>query len=409
MTDVRVLVVEDSATQAEEVRVILEAAGMTVAVAPDGRAGLDRFLSDSFDIILSDVVMPRLDGYEMCRELRTHQGAGQQVPVILLTMLNEPRDIVRALESGANAFITKPPRPAHLVGRITALVANRQLRAHAVAGSPIETAFLGMRFAVKPVPDRILDLLLTTFEDMVRAKEELEGREAELVAANEALEAFNYSVAHDLRNPLWHVGGFARLLEGEADRLSSKGQDHVRRIARGARQMEALIDGLLQLSHVERHDLQRVPTDLGSLVAEAIAELQPAVGTRDVRWQVAPLPTVACDPALVKQVFANLLANAVKFTAPRAFAEIAVGVQAGNPPAFFVADNGVGFDMTKAEKLFTPFKRLHSVEVFPGLGIGLATVQRIVRRHGGRVWAEATEEAGARFSFTLGGRRGEWS
>jgi PAS domain S-box-containing protein len=247
-------------------------------------------------------------------------------------------------------------------------------------------------------------------------------RTAQLETANKELEAFSYSVSHDLGAPLRHIGGFSKLLVEEfGSSLDPNAQRYVDRIQSGTQKMGVLVDELLNLARVGRHALSLQPTKLNSIVAEVIAILQPDSLGRQVDWAIADLPAVDCDPVLVKQVFQNLLANALKFTRPhvgaagsspagtraptlRTVIEVSHSEQDGQP-VFMVRDNGVGFNMKYVDKLFGVFQRLHSAEEFEGTGIGLVTVQRIVHKHGGQVWAEAEPDKGAAFYFTLGVRK----
>jgi PAS domain S-box-containing protein len=241
-------------------------------------------------------------------------------------------------------------------------------------------------------------------------------RTAQLGAANKELEAFSYSVSHDLRAPLRHIGGFSKMLMEEfGPTLDPTAQHYLDRIQSGTQKMGLLVDELLSLARVGRQALKRQPSRLNSIVAEVMAILQPESEGRQVEWVIADLPLVECDPILVKQVFQNLLANALKFTRPRAGvnANVRAVIELGYKEedgqlVFMVRDNGIGFDMKYVDKLFGVFQRLHRAEDFEGTGIGLATVQRIVQKHGGRVWAEGETDKGAAFYFTLSvGRQAE--
>jgi PAS domain S-box-containing protein len=235
-------------------------------------------------------------------------------------------------------------------------------------------------------------------------EQRVEERTAKLEAANKELEAFTYSVSHDLRAPLRHIGGFSKLLvEEHGAELSPDAQEYVATIRDSVLQMGRLIDDLLNLARVGRKQLAMQVTGLNSLAEEVMADLKRANPDRLIEWKIETLPFVECDPALIKQVFVNLLSNAVKFTRPRKPAVIELGVaNQDGARAVFVRDNGVGFSMKYANKLFGVFQRLHRSEDFEGTGVGLATVQRIIHKHRGRVWAQAELDKGATFYFTVG-------
>jgi PAS domain S-box-containing protein len=229
-------------------------------------------------------------------------------------------------------------------------------------------------------------------------------RTAQLQAANKELEAFTYSVSHDLRAPLRHINGFSKMLQEEfSTALPSDAQHYVERIQDGTRRMGMLVDDLLNLGRVGRQELRLQATGLKSIVEEVISDLQPEYEGREVEWKVGKLPFVDCDPGLLKQVFQNLLSNALKFSRTRVPAVIEIGQQdEAGTPVISVRDNGVGFSMKYSDKLFGVFQRLHRQEDFEGTGVGLATVQRIIQKHGGHIWAEAELDKGATFYFTIG-------
>ena len=241
-------------------------------------------------------------------------------------------------------------------------------------------------------------------EEVARLNRELRGRVAELMAVNHELESFNYSVSHDLRAPLRHIDGYSKyLLEEYGAELPHPAHRYLEQIRQGARRMGRMVDELLELSHITRLDVVRQATGLNSLVDEVLAELTPELEGRHIEWRIGELPFVDCDPTLTRQVFANLLSNAVKFSRPRKPAIIELGrIPHGGQPVLFVRDNGVGFSMKYAHKLFGAFQRLHRREEFEGTGVGLATVQRIIHKHGGKIWTEAELDKGAAFFFTLG-------
>lgn len=235
----------------------------------------------------------------------------------------------------------------------------------------------------------------------------VEERTAQLEEVNKELETFTYSVAHDLRAPLRHITGFSGiLLEEFSSSLNPQAQTYLQRIQDGTRKMGRLVDELLSLARVGRQEPNMQPAGLNSIVKEVIDMLQPEIEGRQVEWRIGELPFVECDPTLLKQVFQNLISNAIKYSRPRALAVIEIGQTRENEQtAIFVRDNGVGFSMKYADKLFGVFQRLHRSEDFEGTGVGLATVQRIIKKHQGRVWAEAELDRGATFYFTLGGQQ----
>jgi PAS domain S-box-containing protein len=226
----------------------------------------------------------------------------------------------------------------------------------------------------------------------------------ELAASVQELESFTYSVSHDLRAPLRHISGFSRILtEDFGPQLPPEAQHHLQRIQEGTRHMGLLIDDLLNLARVGRRDLRLGVSELRTMVDEVVAELAPECEGRQIEWRIGDLSRVECDRGLMKLALQNLLSNAVKFTRPRPRAVIEIGrAEEDGKPVVFVRDNGVGFSMKYADKLFGVFQRLHRAEDFEGTGVGLATVQRIIHKHGGRIRAEAELGRGATFYFTLG-------
>lgn len=225
-----------------------------------------------------------------------------------------------------------------------------------------------------------------------------------LKAVNAELESFTYSVSHDLRAPIRQIQGFSRILaEHLGDRADPETAHLLRRIDEGSQQMGRLVDDLLHLAQIGQQVAKVRSTGLDSLVDEVVTNMRAEIIDRDIDWRIGALPTVVCDPGLMRIVFTNLLSNAVKYTRPRERAVIEVGQTAKDGQlVIYVRDNGVGFDMKYSDKLFGVFQRLHRVDEFEGAGVGLATVQRIIRKHRGTIWADARLDGGATFSFTLG-------
>ena len=282
-----------------------------------------------------------------------------------------------------------------------------------LAGRRRDGSELPVEISLSPVstPDGVL--VISVIRDMTerrRVEEEirtlndtLARRVAELDAVNTELEAFSYSVSHDLRAPLRSIDGFSQaLVEEYGDRLDDTAADYLRRIRGATRRMGELIDDLLDLSRVTRRELHREEVDLSALASAVLAGLARAEPERQVEIDIAAGLMGHGDPHLLRLALDNLLGNAWKFTSRQPSARIEFGArQEGDRPVYYVSDNGVGFDMAYADKLFGAFQRLHAGHEFPGTGIGLATVQRIVLRHGGRVWAQSEMGQGATFFFTL--------
>jgi len=249
--------------------------------------------------------------------------------------------------------------------------------------------------------------LMNILEDVEAERVEVERAKGLLEAANRELEAFSYSVSHDLKAPLRAIGGFSRaVVEDYAPRLDDEGKKYLGLIASSADHMGRLIDDLLAFSRLGRQEMVRTDVDLGAMAEAVFDELAATVPERALRLEVGPVPHLEGDSGMFRQVLVNLLANAIKFTRARKAARVEFG-WAPASSAWYVKDNGVGFDVRYVDKLFGVFQRLHSSSEYEGTGVGLALVQRIVARHGGRVWAESELDRGATFYFSLprGGRK----
>lgn len=406
---IKILIAEDSPTQAEQLRYVLEQQGYQVSVAQNGLLALQMASELHPTLIVSDVVMPEMNGYELCRKIKADPVL-HDTPVILVTTMSDPEDVIRGLECGADNFFLKPYDNDSLLSRVRYVLVNREMRGADESGMGVEIYFNGQRHFITADRLQILNLLMSTYEaaiqrnkELNRNKEELQLLNAKLDNANKELESFSYSVSHDLRAPLRHIDGFVGLLESHiGNTLDEKGLHYLKTISKAAKTMGLLIDDLLAFSHMGRAEMMQSETNLESIVQEVIRDLKPEINGRKVQWKIAALPQIKADSAMIRQVFVNLLSNAVKYTRPRELAEIEIGAQgAKDETVFFVRDNGVGFDMKYADKLFGVFQRLHRTEDFEGTGIGLANVRRIIARHNGRTWAQSKLDEGSTFYFSL--------
>jgi signal transduction histidine kinase len=363
----RVLVADDNRDLREYMAMLL-APSHEVHTAVDGQQALELARASPPDLVVSDVMMPNLDGFGLVRALRA-DARTRALPVILLSARAgqeaERESLVEGLDAGADDYVVKPFAARELLARV---------RTH------IELARIRRAWI------------------------------AELERANRDLDAFSYSVSHDLRAPLRAIDGFSQVLEETyAAVLEPQARTYLGHIRKGVARMTALIEALLELARVSRGPLRSDRVDLSELAAGVVEDLRGASPDRCVEVVVQPGLLAIGDRRLLHAVLVNLIGNAWKFTRTRPRARLEVGQRAPEPPTFFVGDNGVGFDPAEASRLFAPFQRLHRADAFEGTGIGLATVQRIVERHGGRIWAEAELDRGATFSFTLPARPPAWT
>ena len=397
----RILAVDDSATYLDALGTMLRGEGYDVIPAHSGEDALEMLGVQSVDCILLDRLMPGMDGSETCRRIKGSP-ATRDIPLIMLTASEERSDMIEGLGSGADDYVLKSSENVVLKARLRAQLRRKQIEDEA---RRIRVQLL--RKELEATEARAAKELAETKAALA---EELESRNRELEALNKELETFSYTVSHDLRAPLRSVDGFSHLLaEQYGNALDQDGKDYLHRIRVAVRRMGQLIDDLLALSHVVRHDFLCIESDLSAIarrVAERIRSREPQ---RAVEWVVQDGLSAVCDPRLLEIALENLLGNAWKFTGKSAAARIEFG-QTHDRRAYFVRDNGAGFDMAHASQLFGVFERLHTEAEFEGTGIGLATVKRIVTRHAGQVWAESSAGEGATFYFTLDARdsiRGE--
>jgi signal transduction histidine kinase len=326
---------------------------------------------EPIEVLLLDLGLPDSQGMDTFHRINSRL---PELPIVIFSGADDEQLASLAVSSGAQDYLVK--------GRINSFLLKRAIR-YAMERKRAE-------------------------EEIRRLNRELEGRVAErtaqLLRANKELESFSYSVSHDLRAPLRHIEGYVAMLQRVTKgTLPAKAEHYLETISASSVEMGNLIDNLLAFSRMGAEQMTEAPVNLALLVGEVVRTLQMATGDRDITWKISPLPTVIGDFSMLRQVLANLLDNAVKYSKKRERTVIEIGVSGDEDgrAIFFVRDNGAGFNMRYYDKLFGVFHRLHAPDDFEGTGIGLATVRRIIDRHGGRTWAESVVDEGATFYFTL--------
>jgi signal transduction histidine kinase len=380
---VNVLMVDDQPENLVALEAMLEPLGQNLVPARSGRDALRALLTLDAAVVLLDVRMPDMDGFETAELIRSRERT-RDTPIIFLTAADRDETLaLRGYAVGAVDYLTKPVVPELVRSKVAVFV----------------------ELAKK---SQLLRRQADQLRESEQAARELAEARAVLVEDLEQktreMETFSYAVSHDLRAPLRRIDGFSRaLLELEADRLDGDSVRYLRNIRQAAGDMSELIDGMLALARVARADLRVRAVDLSAVADTVAGQLREAEPDRAVDLVIRPEVRGTGDPQLLRVVMQNLLENAWKFTRTRPAPRIEFGtLNPHSDPTYFVRDNGVGFDTGYADRLFKPFQRLHSTREFEGTGIGLATVHRIIQRHGGRIWADSTPGEGATFSFTLG-------
>ena len=386
----KILAVDDSVTYLSELAAVLRGEHYEVVLARCGEDALELLAVEAVDCILLDLVMPGIGGQATCRHIKGVPIV-RDIPLIMLTGREDRAAMLEGLGAGADDYIAKSSEFDVLKARVRAQIRRKQFEDEN-----------------RRIREELLKKELEATEARA-AREIAETRAAlaeELERKNRELEAFSYSVSHDLRAPLRAIDGLSQMLvEDYNEVLDDGGKGLLRRVRAAAQRMSELIDDLLQLARVSRSELRRQSVDLSRKARGVLAELQQGEPDRRVEVAVEDGLVVEADDRLLGVVLENLLGNAWKFTSKKDGARIELtGLDIEGESGYRIRDNGAGFDMTYANKLFRPFQRLHSEGDFPGTGIGLATVQRVIERHGGRVWAEGAVGGGATFFFVLGKR-----
>ncbi len=404
-----VLAAEDSLVQAKRIQRFFDQNKIKAVICKNGAEAYEMALKEKPLLIISDIMMPLMDGYELCVKIKQHPDLSD-IPFILLTSLSDPLDIIKGLQAGADNFITKPYDDDYLMSRIHYLIANRHVRQMGSGDMSIDIIFQDQKFQINSDKKQVLDLLLSVYEaavnrndHLIRAQRQLEKLNEDLQAANKELDAFARTVSHDLRSPLTGVIGYAEILKSSyAEALDKDAQDYLGSIVKIGGKMAQLIEDLLTFSRSARTDIVPQDVNLSEMSKEVVKDLRDIVFKANYKVHVEDGIVVQADPKLMRVMLNNLIGNALKYSQKEESPDISIGsIEKNGKKAIYIRDNGVGFDMQKADSLFRPFIRLHFNEEFQGTGVGLSTVKRIIERHGGAIWFESALGEGTTFYFTI--------
>lgn len=418
---VLVMIVEDSPTQAVRLQFALEENGFQTVIARNGIKALDLLQTTRPTLIISDVVMPEMDGYQLCRRIKNNHVL-KDIPVILLTSLSDPQEVINALECGADNFVTKPYANPFIISRVQHILLNQQLRRETPPGVTIEVYFAGRRHSFLSEPAQMVDLLLSTFENAVQKnlelqeanqqllamQRELKQKNAELARLNTQKDYFLGMAAHDLRNPLGHVLLAAEMLEGQLEDTLTDEQAELLDMTRSSSEfMLQLVNELLDVAKIEsgKLELYRQPVNLITLIDRNVQANRAVAEKKQINLQflaeISP-PPIKLDPHKIGQVLDNLITNAIKFSYPGSAVTVRLSGHE-NEVILAVEDQGQGIPAGEMGKLFEPFKRL-SVKGTNGetsTGLGLAIVKKIVMGHGGDVKVKSEVGKGSVFEVWL--------
>lgn len=386
-----VLLVDDRQENLTALDALLGDLEIEIFPALSGNEALLLTLKRDFALVLMDVQMPVMDGFEAAELMRSNPKT-RHLPIIFVSAgMKDMRYQFKGYDAGAVDYLTKPVEPVVLRSKVMVFrdlyIQRRTLEIH--------------QQQLKSLVDQRTAELRTAAQVL---EQRVHTRTVELQQANQQLESFAYSVSHDLRAPLRHISSFGQILMDDyAERLDWEARGVLQRIVSGCEQMEVLIDSILSLCRTASQELNKVIVNPERLVRKAYEELTSGFDRPAITLEIGPLPACHADPVLLKQVLVNLLSNAIKYSRKASPPRIEIGCSLDRGiPVYFIRDNGIGFDMNYADKLFGVFQRLHSSSEFEGSGVGLAIVRNIIQRHGGEIWAETAVNRGATFFFTLG-------
>ncbi|RPI01762.1 MAG: hybrid sensor histidine kinase/response regulator [Ignavibacteriae bacterium] len=416
-----ILIVEDSPTQTKLLRLILEENGYHVEAAEDGKNALECVRTRQPDLIITDIVMPEMDGFALCKALKSDPRT-KSIPVMLLTSLSDPEDVIKGLQAGADNFLTKPYEDTFLVSCIQNIFANLEMRKKRSTSSEIEIMFAGQKYHINSDRMQIIDLLLSTYENAVQKNNELHKAHNDLMEAHRQLEQKNYELekvnrekthflsvaAHDLRNPLTIIYTTADLITEELkEKTSAETIEFLEMIKQSSKFMRDLIEELLDVSVIDsgKLSINLELVDLMELIRNNVSLNRVIAGRKQITVEFNPqkdLPLFPLDRKKIEQVFNNLISNAIKYSYPKSRVSIDAKREKDNL-VIAVHDTGQGIPPAEMDKLFKPFPRL-SVKTTSGessTGLGLVIVRKIVEAHNGKVWAESRLNIGTTFKISL--------
>ncbi len=404
---VNILLVDDHPENLLALGAILETSSYNLVTALSGEEALMCVLYHDFAVILMDVQMPGMNGFEAAAIIRDRKRS-RHTPIIFLTAIDKSENrVVTGYQLGAVDYLFKPVVPEILQSKVEVFV-DLFKKTEEIKQQAAKIATANQQLAEEIIQRRQAE------EQVNKLNQDLQQRAIDLEATNQELRAFNYAVSHDLKAYLNRIAGFSKALQEDyADNLDQEGKSYLRSIHTATYRMTGLTNALLRLSKVAHWELQYESVDMSALAQEIVDKLKQATPLRQVEVAIVPKLVVKGDRELLKIALENLLGNAWKYTSKKTNARIEFGLSdstvefsnlphtSSNTVVYFIRDNGVGFDSSYADKLFNPFQRLHTANEFEGTGIGLSTVQRIIHRHNGQIWAEGIVEQGATFYFVI--------
>jgi len=420
-TQVNILIVEDSPTQTKMLRYILEENGYTVSSANNGVNALEAIRQRKPNLIITDIIMPLMDGFALCKAVKSDPEL-KSIPVMLLTSLSDPQDVIKGLQAGADNFLTKPYEDMFLIVCIQNIFANQEIRKNKPQDAEIEIVFAGERYFINSDRMQIIDLLLSTYDNAVQKNNELHKAHADLLEIHRQLEQKNIQLeklnreknhflsiaAHDLRNPLTTIYTAADLITEELkDKTSSETKEFLEMIKQSSKFMRGLIEELLDVSVIDsgKLSIHLEPVNLMDLIRNNVALNRVIAGRKQINVEYRSensLPILQLDRKKIEQALNNLISNAIKYSFPKSKVEIHTKCENSNL-IISVSDEGQGIPPTEMNKLFKPFSRT-SVQATSGessTGLGLVIVRKIIEAHNGRVWAESLVKKGSTFYISF--------